>query len=251
MNNEEKKLFIKKLIGSGLVVLAVIALAYLVMHLLGWSDLTQDELREFIASKGALAPIIYIVISFLQVTLVPLPAWMTILVGNYLFGFWRAFLYAYVGILAGAMFAFALGKWLGRKFVNWLVGSKERVDEWLKKLKGRENILLFFMFLLPIFPDDLLCALSGLLPMSWAFFFFMQLITRATSVLGTLVFMSGDVIPFSGWGIPVLIGVAILLLFAFVFCFKYSDKINAWITGIGDKILRRKPSDDNKTNKNK
>ena len=146
MDKNEKKLFIKKLIGSTLVVVAVVAIAFLVMHLLGWTDLTQDELREFIASKGALAPIIYIVISFLQVTFVPLPAWMTILVGNYLFGVWKAFFYAYIGILSGAMFAFSLGKLLGRKFVNWLVGSKEKVDEWVKKLKGRENILLFFMF---------------------------------------------------------------------------------------------------------
>jgi len=246
MNKEEKKLFIKKLIGSVLVVVAVVAVSILVIHLLGWSDLTQDELREFISSKGALAPVIYIVVCFLQVTFVPLPAWMTILVGNYIFGIWQAFLYAYIGILAGAMFAFALGKLLGRKFVNWLVGSKERVDDWVKKLKGRENVLLFFMFLLPIFPDDLLCAISGLFPMSWLLFFIIQLITRATSILGTIVFMSGDVIPFSGWGIPVLIVFALLLLLAFVFCFKYSDKINAWINKIGDKLYGRTKNDQTK-----
>ena len=39
-----------------------------------------------------------------------------------------------------------LGRKIGRPFVNWIVGDKETVDYYLKKLKGKETIILFFMF---------------------------------------------------------------------------------------------------------
>lgn len=246
MDNKKKE-FIKKLIISGLVVVLAVVLLYLVMYLLGWTDLTREEIQEVVSSSGVLAPLVFILLSFLQVTFVPIPGSITILAGNYIFGFWPAFFYSYVGMLAGAMFAFALGKLLGRKFVNWLVGDKDKVDEWVKKLKGREKILLFFMFLLPLFPDDLLCAVAGLCPMSWLYFFVMQLITRATSVLGTQLFMSGEIIPFKGWGIVVLAIVGVILLIAFIVCFKYSEQINDWLEKTKNKIFRKKEDNESKT----
>ena len=50
--------------------------------------------------------------------------------------------------MVGSIVAFYLGKALGRPFINWLSGGKEETDKWMKKLHGKEKILLFFMFLL-------------------------------------------------------------------------------------------------------
>ena len=41
------------------------------------------------------------------------------------------------------------------------------------------------MFLLPLFPDDILCFVTGLSTMSWRYFIVMQLIARAISVVTT------------------------------------------------------------------
>ena len=240
MDKKERNTFIKKLITSGLGLAALLGGIYLVMYLLGWTDLTREELQAFVASKGAWAPLIYVIISFLQVTFVPIPGAVTILAGNYVFGTGPAFLYSYIGMLLGAMFAFWLGRVLGRRFADWLSGSREKTDEWVRKLKGRENILLFFMFLLPFFPDDLLCAIAGLFPMSWLYFLLMQLITRATSIGGTLLFMSGEIIPFHGWGLAVLGAVAVLLVAAFIVCFRYAEQINARVDKCIDRLLHRK-----------
>jgi uncharacterized membrane protein YdjX (TVP38/TMEM64 family) len=83
------------------------------------------------------------------------------------------------------------------------------------------------MFLLPMFPDDALCAIAGILPIKWSEFLVMQLITRATSIAGTLFFMSGEIIPFHGWGLVVIGLVAVLAIVAFVICYKNAEKINA------------------------
>ena len=44
------------------------------------------------------------------------------------------------------------------------------------------------MFLLPMFPDDILCSIAGIMPITYSVFIFMQLITRFTSIGGTLLF---------------------------------------------------------------
>ena len=105
----ETKKSIQKLIVSGVGIAALVGVIYLVMYLLGWTDLTQEELQTFITEQGAVAPLIFILISFLQVTFIPIPGAVTILAGNYVFGTVAAFVYSYIGMLSGAMFAFALG----------------------------------------------------------------------------------------------------------------------------------------------
>ncbi len=237
---DNTKQVIKKLFVSGIVIVAILLIGYLVFDLLGWSDLTREELQAFIAGTGAIAPLVYIAVSFAQVTLVPIPGAVTILAGNYLFGFWLSFLYSYIGMFLGGAFAFWLGRKLGRPYINWVAGGKEKADEWIKKLKGRETVFLFFAFLLPLFPDDILCSVAGILPISFMTFTVMQLITRATSIGGTLLFMSGEVIPYSGWGIPVLIALAIITIAAFIVSLKYADKLNEFFSNFIDKLVGKK-----------
>lgn len=240
----EKKIDIKsiiiKIIISLLVIgLIVLGLYFLFKHL-GWTNLTKEELQAKIASTGVFAPIVFIVASFLQVTFIPIPSSITIIVGNYLFGFWLSFLYSYIGIIFGSILAFYLGRWLGRPFVNWVVGDAKAVDKYLIKMKNKENVILFFMFLLPLFPDDALCSLAGILPISFLTFLFIQLLTRATSILGTLFFMSGEIIRYDALGITIIVIVCILALVAFYLSYKYADKINEIFYNIMDKITFRK-----------
>ena len=128
MVRDDKKKTVFKLIIS-LIVIAVIAiLGFLLFKRFGLKDITREEIQSFIESKGAVAPLIFILLSFAQVTLIPIPGAVTILAGNYLFGAVKAFIYSYIGMLLGAMVAFFLGKLIGRPFVNWIAGSKEKAN---------------------------------------------------------------------------------------------------------------------------
>lgn len=244
---EEQKQVIKKLIISVLVIGAIILVIYLIMHWLGITDLTREELQEIIQSTGAIAPLTFIGISFLQVTFVPIPGMITILAGSYVFGAWESFLYSYIGMNLGAIVAFALGRLIGKPYINWVAGGEDKAKDWIKRLNGKEKIFLFFAFLFPFFPDDLLCSIAGALPITWRTFILMQLVTRTTSIGGTLLFMSGEVIPYEGWGL-VLIGFFILLgVLAFIVSLKYSDQINAWFDKFTSKLSKKSKE---KTNKN-
>ena len=97
------------------------------------------------------------------------------------------------------------------------------------------------MFLLPIFPDDVLCFVAGLSTMSWKFFIVLQLIARSFSVFATSYSLNGSIIPYNTWwGILIwcLIGIAIIALF--VLLFKKGDKIEKWFFGLFKKKGKRK-----------
>lgn len=240
----ERKIDVKKSIVKllmSLVIIGIVLLAfYLILHHFNLTNLTKEQLQDRIASYGSLGPLIFIFVSFLQVTFVPIPGSITILAGNYLFGPWLSYLYSFIGMFLGSLLAFFLGKVIGRRFVNWIVGDKQTVDYYLKKLKGKETIILFFMFLLPLFPDDLLCSIAGIMPISWPVFIFIQIITRITSIGATLFFMSGEIIPYEGWGIAVLIVLGIVCIISFIYAYKNSEKLNDKLINFLNKLFFKK-----------
>ena len=93
---QNKKKLIIKLIVSALILALFLGLMYLIFYKLGITELTQEEIQSYLESKGALAPLVFILITFLQVTFIPIPSTITVLVGNYLFGFWASYLYSFI-----------------------------------------------------------------------------------------------------------------------------------------------------------
>ena len=230
-----------RLLFSAILIFSFLAGAYLLLRHFGLTDMGREEVQAWVASRGAFAPLFFVLLSFLQVTFIPIPGAVTILAGNYLFGFFLSYLYSFIGMLLGSLFAFFLGRRLGRPFVNWVMGGAEKVDAYLSRLQGRETVVLFFMFLMPFFPDDALCAVAGVLPtVRFPVFFAMQVLTRLTSIGGTLLFMSGEFIPYRGWGIPVLILLGVAAIAAFVVSYRNAARIQAWLGAFLDRHFPRK-----------
>lgn len=186
-----------------------------------------ETLREVIGRAGGMAAIIYILFCFLQVVLLPVPGSVAVAVGVAMFGPWKCAIYSFIGIVTGSVLAFGIGRWIGYKAVCWIVG-KESLDKWLEKLKGKDYLILSIMFLLPMFPDDLLCFVAGLSSMTWKYFIIMIIITRAISVVSTAY--SFELIPFTTWWGLLTWGVlVVLVVIAFWLVLKYSDRIDSFI----------------------
>ena len=234
-NKEKIKKIVIKLVITVIMLLSIFSIIYLTLDYFNLTNIKHEQIKEVIDKTGPWGPIVYIFIVFLQVTFIPLPGVVVILAGNIAFGFWLTLLYCFVGMMLGSILSFKLGRVLGRPFVNWIVGDKITVNQYLKKVHGKEFVVFFFMFLLPAFPDDALCALAGITTLNWPTFIFIQLITRPLSVFFTLFFMSGEIIPFKGWGIFVIIIIVILSIVSFIFCFKNADRINNFL----DKTIER------------
>ena len=241
MNDRQlsRKKLLKRVLISVVVLVLFLGVVYLSLERLGLTKLSQEEIQIFLQSKGALAPLLFILITFLRVTFIPIPSTITVLVGNYLFGFWISYLYSFIGMMIGSVLAFYLGRWFGKKFIYWLVSDKDIVDKYLLKIKNKGNVMLFFMFIFPFFPDDLLCSVAGILPIKSSSFIIMQVFTRGITILTTLFMLSGDIIPFSGWGIPFNICLTLILMTIFYLSYKNAEVISEKFEKIIYKIKRK------------
>ena len=218
-----------KLVLCTLVFLDICAVVYFV--LCATDTITKissvDGLREYISQAGSAAAIIFIIFSFLQVVLLPIPGSVAVAVGVAMFGPLKCAIYSFIGILLGSIAAFALGRWIGYKAVCWIVG-KDTIDKWLKKLKGKDYLILSLMFLLPLFPDDVLCFVAGLSSMTWPYFLIMITLTRAISVFSTAY--SFDLIPLTTWwGILIWAVIISSVVASFYLVLKFSDQIDRFI----------------------
>ena len=186
-----------------------------------------EALRDYIDSFGNLAVYLFILFCFLQVIVLPVPGSAAVAAGVALFGPVRCIIYSFIGIVTGSIVAFAIGRWVGYKAVKWIVG-KETLDKWLEKLKGKDYLILSLMFLLPMFPDDVLCFVAGLSSMTWGYFIIMIIVTRIIAVVSTAY--SVGFIPFNTWwGILIWLALLALVILAFWLVCKYSDKIDGFI----------------------
>ena len=184
-----------------------------------------EGLRNYVASFGSSAVIIYILIQFLQVVILPIPGFVTMLAGVYLFGPFSASIYSLIGILLGSLVGFFTGRILGHKFVCYLFGEKT-INAWLDKIKNKDKIILTFMFLFPFFPDDILCFVAGLSSMNALYFLVMITVCRVISVFTTTYSINGNIIPYdTWWGILLWIIILLITVVVAVYLYNNGDKI--------------------------
>ena len=226
---------------TSMLVLGVVAVAVIFLYVLkisGVFDKIQsvEELRQYVASFGGLATFIYIVMNVLQVVVLPIPGFVAIATGVALFGPLKATIYSFIGILIGSLLGFFIGKYLGYKVVKWLVG-KETLDKWLNAVKNKDRIVLTFMFLFPLFPDDVLCFVAGLSSMSTPYFIIMIIICRLISCVVTSYSLNGNLIPYNTtWGIIVWAIIIAVTVAVTILLYKHGDKIEKKVTS----YLRKK-----------
>ena len=138
------------------------------------------ELKVILSSAGFWSYTVFAVMQFLQVSIIPMPASVSTIVGVICFGPWIAFGISLVAILLGSIVAYIFGRVFGSKIIYWIVG-KERGVEFCKLLL-RGKWAFFVMMLLPLFPDDILCLVAGACGMNFRFFLVTNLITRTIGI---------------------------------------------------------------------
>jgi uncharacterized membrane protein YdjX (TVP38/TMEM64 family) len=149
------------LIGGAIAILA------LVTALLLWGQplfaiLTNRELAQStVESAGMFGPLVFILLQVAQVVIAPIPGQVAGLLGGYLFGAYLGVLYSLIGATIGFTIIFFLARKFGRPFVERFF-SKELIDKFDYITKTKGTFVLFIIFLLPAFPDDLICYLAGL-----------------------------------------------------------------------------------------
>ena len=200
----------------------------LIFQKTGFFDLisTSDGLQAYIERAGIWMPLLYILLQYFQVIILPIPSIVSTVAGVAIFGAFKTMIFSLTGILLGSFTAFFIGRKLGNKAVVWIVGE-EILEKWQKKLKGKDNLVLTIMFILPLFPDDILCFVAGLSSMSNRYFITMTTITRAIGITATCY--SFDFIPWNTWwGLLIWAALILGVITVFILVYKKMDSLQAF-----------------------
>lgn len=226
-----------------LLILAIVVLiAFIVISEVGHlNDYESDEekingLVKIISDTGAWGMVVYVLIQILQVVILPLPAVVCYVPGSIIWGAPMATLLASIGVIIGSVIAYFIGRIWGKKAVIWIAG-KETTEKYSAYFGKRGKGIFVIMQILPFFPDDILCMVAGLTSMNFVFFIIVMCTVRPAIISVYCFLGSGDIIPFSGWGIYVWVAIfAVCVAFA-VLSFKYQDKFESWLVS---KFSRKK-----------
>ena len=125
-----------------------------------------DKLQIMIKKSGIWGPMIFILIQIIQVVIPIIPGGISCAYGVLLFGPANGFIYNYVGIVIGSMFAFIIARQLGKPFIQKIMPGRiyQKYISWLDKGKWFDRLFALGIFL-PGAPDDFLCMLAGITKM--------------------------------------------------------------------------------------
>ncbi len=194
---------------------------------------STENLQAYLQKAGVWMPIFYVLLQYLQVVLLPIPSLISTVAGVALFGAFLASVYSILGILLGSLTAFFIGRKLGNRAVSWMLGD-ETLKKWQTKFKKKDNVVLTLAFILPFFPDDVLCFLAGLSSMTTTYFLIVIFISRFLGIICTCY--SVDFIPFTTWWGLLIWGVLLLAVAGVVIItYKKMETIQKWLKKIMKK----------------
>ncbi len=195
-----------------------------------------SKVKQIIIDSGKLGEIIYFLVILFQVVVLPVPSLLFYLIGTAIYGSLKAFLICYIATVFGSVISYFIGKGLGRRVVCWCVG-KETTKKYEKKLRKKGSLLFAIMELLPFFPDDSLCMLAGLVNIKFTTFLSIIVLIRPIYIFLCCFLGAGEIIPFTGWGIPIWIAIILFFLIIFLIYCKYQDIIEVYIK---NKFFKKK-----------
>lgn len=126
----------------------------------------KHRLEALLKSCGIWAPVVFVALQAIQVVIPIMPGSIGCLFGVVFFGAFKGFLYNYIGICGGSIWAFLIARAYGREFVR-RVTSEKFYNKYSPHINSPKFTVLFAILIFsPVAPDDFLCYLAGLTDMS-------------------------------------------------------------------------------------
>lgn len=212
----------------------------------------REKIQKYIEDFGSWSKYVYVGIVFMSVILAFIPNNVVGIAGGYLYDIWPSIGLTLIGVILGSLAVFGIARAFGRPLV-YQMADQEKVEQFEKKLEGKNSILFILFMLIPFIPSDIVCYAAGLTKMKFKNYLLLVILTR---IPGTTVsaYMGGGSIK---WWIWLIFFAALFLLLVLVAVFgrkiaKRLRKNKVWapladtfegLSDVGDTInFAKKPN---------
>lgn len=230
---------LKKYLKIGIVLLVLIAISvglYFVLRHFGLTDV--ETLKGFLKQAGPWAIIIYIVLRVLcTIFLSFMPACSMVfdLLSLAAFDYLHPvliFLICFTSVLLTSVTMDLIGRFGGNKAIIKILG-KEDYEEAKELIQEKGMVYVPVMYLLPIFPDDAICMVSGATKMNFLVHFVEIFLCRgigcATVIFGVQIIPS-EVSSFTSHNPLDYMRVGVIIIAYLALLFYMTRRIDKWLT---------------------
>ncbi|MBT3408156.1 TVP38/TMEM64 family protein [Candidatus Woesearchaeota archaeon] len=214
----------RKKIKDIMLILFILFIVGIVFYFVNFSFNSPQEVRDYINGFGAFGPFIVIALITLEVILAPIPGAIISIGSGAAFGPFYGTLYTYIGNIIGTTIAFFLSRHFGRPLVKRFV-KEQKLRTYDRFFKDKGVYGLWFVYIFPVFPTDILSFITGLSNIKFRKFFTIISIGYLPNMLILNIF--GDSIIKYGFGTStILIGSFLLLIFVIFYLYMVHYKKN-------------------------
>ena len=173
---------------------------------------SAESTRAWIDARGSWAPLAFIGLQIMQVIIFVIPGEAVQVAGGFAFGLWLGTLWSVLGILAGSLVNFSVGRMLGRPFALAVLGQ-ERMDRVEAATKGgKVNAGFLLLFAIPGIPKDALTYAAGASSLRFGAFIAVPTLGRLPGIVGSS-FMGSAVFDKDYVAVLIILFIALAMLF--------------------------------------
>ena len=180
-----------------------------------------ENIKNWILSFGQLSFVVFILLQVLQVVLFFIPGEVTQIAGGFIFGtFWGTVL-STLGILIGAAVTFLAARAYGDRLLKKILPKKDYENVKTLIDKPKNKLIIFFLYLLPAFPKDVLGYVAGVTPIKFREFLLFSTLARLPGIVVS-GFIGSNLYHQKYW-LAGIFGIIIVVVFAV--CMVKQEKI--------------------------
>ena len=194
------KIRIVKILILAFVYMGISIGVYLILKACKLGTVTQ--IRNFVAQSGGWCYLVFFIFQLVVSTficVIPFEDELLAGVAIVMFGPLKAFFIASFNMFTTSCLQYVIGRCFCKTIVAKVIGG-DSVEKYQKTFKVRGMVLLPVLYLIPLFPHDSLCILSGLAKIKFWYFAIITLIMRSIEI-ASLCFLGSGLIDFSSFAI--------------------------------------------------
>ncbi len=171
----------------------------------------QEAVSAYLQSFGAWGPLVLALAQLIQVVAAVIPGHVFLVAAGYVYGFPVGFLLNITFVVAASQFAYSLARWAGRPFVNRFVPD-DKLEHWYKISEKQGFVFFTLVFILPVFPTDVMNFVAGLSGISPRKFLAANFLGRLPSaIILTLIGSHGLQWTPQAWGLLFVFAVSVYI----------------------------------------